>query len=93
MSEQDKGKFRTKSLRQISATGPYMHNGSMATCEEVVAFYNQGGAADGFAGTKDPLMVPLNLTASEQADLVEFLVTGLTGAPIPAELRTDTSAP
>ena len=93
MSEQDKGKFRTKALRQISATGPYMHNGSMATCEEVVAFYNQGGAADGFAGTKDPLMVPLNLTASEQADLVEFLMTGLTGAPISAELRTDTSAP
>jgi hypothetical protein len=38
-------------------------------------------------------MVPCNLTASEQADLVEFLVTGLTGAPIAADLRTDTSVP
>lgn len=92
-TEQEKGKFRTKSLRQIGVTGPYMHNGSMASLEEIVAFYNQGGASEGFSGTKDPLMVPLNLTASEQADLVEFLDKGLTGAPIPAELRTDTSAP
>jgi cytochrome c peroxidase len=92
-SEQEKGKFRTKSLRQIGETGPYMHNGSMATLEEVVAFYNRGGATDGFAGTKDPLMVPLNLTASEEADMVEFLRTGLTGAPIPADLRADTAAP
>jgi cytochrome c peroxidase len=92
-SEEEKGKFRTKALRQVGVTGPYMHNGSMATLEEVVSFYNQGGSADGFAGTKDPLMVPLNLTASEQADLVDFLVTGLTGTPIPADLRVDTAAP
>jgi cytochrome c peroxidase len=92
-NEEEKGKFRTKSLRQIGVTGPYMHNGSMKSLEEVVAFYNQGGAADGFAGTKDALLVPLNLTASEQADIVEFLNTGLTGAPIPAELRQDTAIP
>jgi cytochrome c peroxidase len=92
-SEQEKGKFRTKSLRQIGVTGPYMHNGSMSTLEEVVTFYNQGGAAEGFAGVKDALMVLLNLTASEQADLVDFLVNGLTGAPIPVDLRVDTSVP
>ena len=92
-NEQEKGKFRTKALRQISVTGPYMHNGSMATLVEVVGFYNKGGASDGFAGTKDPLMVPLNLTASEQEDLVEFLATGLTGAPVPADLRIDTAVP
>jgi cytochrome c peroxidase len=91
--EQEKGKFRTKSLRQIGATGPYMHNGSMATLAEIVAFYNRGGASEGFSGTKDALMVPLNLTAEEQSDIVEFLQTGLTGDPIPAPLREDTAVP
>lgn len=92
-TEQEKGKFRTKSLRQIGETAPYMHNGGMTSLEEVVAFYNQGGATEGFAGTKDPLMVPLNLTASEQADIVVFLKTGLTGDPVAADLRADTAAP
>ena len=56
----------------------------------VVAFYNTGGSTTGFSGTRDPRIVPLALTASEQADLVAFLHT-LTGDPVPEPLLTDTS--
>jgi cytochrome c peroxidase len=86
------GRFRTKALRNVATTGPYMHNGSLATLEEVVEFYDRGGDESGFSGMKDPLMVRLNLTTAEKADLVEFL-RALTGEEIPQALRTDTSAP
>lgn len=66
----DQGKFRTPSLRDLCYTGPYMHNGYFDTLEEVVAFYNAGG---GEHVNKDPRIVPLNLSAEEQADLVEML--------------------
>jgi cytochrome c peroxidase len=86
------GAFRTKNLRtDVARTAPYMHNGSIATLAEVVAFYNRGGDAAGFEGTKDPKMKPLNLTALEQADVVAFLET-LAGEPISAVLTADTSA-
>lgn len=68
--EIDQGKFRTPSLRDLCYTGPYMHNGYFDTLEEVVAFYNAGG---GEHVNKDPRIVPLNLSAEEQADLVEML--------------------
>jgi cytochrome c peroxidase len=90
--EADKGKFRTKGLRQVAESSTYQHNGSLVTLEEVVHFYNVGGAASGFSGTKDPKIKPLNLTSEEEADLVAFLKT-LTGDPVPAALGEDTSAP
>jgi cytochrome c peroxidase len=77
--ESERGAFRTKSLRQIAETGPYMHTGSLQTLEEVVDFYDRGGDESGFSGTKDALMRPLNLSSAERADLVEFL-RSLTGA-------------
>lgn len=64
------GAFRTPPLRQVAQTGPYLHNGSLATLEEVIAFYNRGGGA---ATGKSPLLAPLDLTAAEQADLLAFL--------------------
>ena len=73
-------------------TAPYMHTGELATLKDVVRFYNQGGDASGYAGTRDPLMQPLNLTESEMDDLVAFLES-LTGDPVPDELLVDTSAP
>ena len=91
-TDADLGHFRTKGLRNVATTGPYFHHGALTTLEEVVEFYDRGGDPDGFAGTKDPLMVELNLTAAEKADLVAFL-GALTGDEIPAALRTDTSAP
>lgn len=65
---EDKGKFRTPSLRELRWTGPFMHNGVIATLPEVVAFYDAGGGEAQTAGLK-----PLGLTAAEQADLVAFL--------------------
>jgi cytochrome c peroxidase len=87
-----KGKFRTKSLRHVSMTAPYFHDGSMATLEDVVRFYNAGGNAVGFPGIKDPRMVPLNLSEQEILDVVSFLES-LTGEPVSQELTVDTSNP
>ncbi len=89
--EAQRGQFRTKSLRNIAEAGPYMHAGQFATLADVVAFYNVGGGDVGATGiVKDPEMVPLNLTAGEQADLVAFLGT-LTGERVPVARLVDTS--
>jgi cytochrome c peroxidase len=88
-AEAQKGQFRTKSLRNIADSGPYMHAGQLATLADVVAFYNAGGGTiEGIV--KDPLMVPLGLDAAQQADLVAFLGT-LTGENVPAARLVDTS--
>lgn len=62
--------FLTPTLRELTYTAPYMHNGVFATLEEVVDFYNRGGGDD---PNKDARLKPLDLIASEKKDLVEFL--------------------
>ncbi|HUJ57894.1 MAG TPA: cytochrome c peroxidase [Kofleriaceae bacterium] len=64
--------FLTPPLRGVAATGPYMHDGSLATLDDVVAFYNAGGAA-GAGGPHDPRVVPLGLEDDDAANLVAFL--------------------
>jgi len=91
-TEDLKGQFRTKSLRHVAMTAPYFHDGSLATLDAVVRFYNEGGGAASFPGTKDPRMVPLNLSEQEIQDLVAFLES-LTGEPVPDHLQIDTAAP
>jgi cytochrome c peroxidase len=86
------GAFRTKGLRSVADTAPFMHTGHVATLQEAVELYNRGGAGEGFAGVKDDRIQPLNLTAQEIQDLVAFL-EALTGEPVPEELRRDPSAP
>lgn len=75
-SPEDKGKFRTASLRNLVYTAPYMHDGRFNTLEEVVEFYNSGASrvfpADGFI-TKHP--DGLHMTDQDKADLVAFLKT------------------
>ncbi len=72
--ENDRFAFKTPSLRNVSRTAPYMHDGSFSTLEEVVAFYNQGGEeAPGHSSSKSPLLKPLNLSAEDQRALVAFL--------------------
>jgi cytochrome c peroxidase len=87
-----RGQFRTPSLHNIAETGPYMHDGSLKTLEEVVRLYNNGGGASGtFPGTRDiKLNAKLLLTEGEIADLVEFLKS-LTGNPVPDEWARDTA--
>ena len=84
------GQFRTKSLRNLSQSGPFMHSGQFASLDEVVTFYNDGGGTPPANGTKDPKMVPLALTMQQREDLVNFM-RALSGAPLPAELLVDTS--
>jgi cytochrome c peroxidase len=86
-----KGQFRTKSLRNIAQSGPYMHSGQLATLEDVVELYNVGGGDPGSSGiTKDSRMMPLNLTSGEKTELIEFMKT-LTGEPLPVSLVVDIS--
>lgn len=70
--EEDKGAFKTPTLREIARTSPYLHDGSLKTLEEVVEFYNKGGIKN---PNLDKEMKPLNLNEEEKRDLVEFLKT------------------
>ena len=68
------GEFKIPTLRGLTATAPYMHNGSLPTLERVVQHYSQINIerlhADG-----ERILVPLNLSAPEIGDLVSFLMT------------------
>jgi cytochrome c peroxidase len=68
--EADRGAFKTPTLRDVARRGPYMHDGSLATLEQVVDFYDTGGHANPWLS---PQSRPLHLTAAERADLVTFL--------------------
>jgi cytochrome c peroxidase len=75
--EKDKGAFKTPTLRNIALSAPYMHDGSQATLEEVVEWYDKGGHKNPWLSDK---MKPLNLTDQEKKDLVAFMKEGLTGS-------------
>ncbi len=64
------GKFVTPTLREVSRTGPYMHNGIFASLSEVIEFYNRGGGDD---PQKSPLLKPLRLSDEEKEALIAFL--------------------
>jgi cytochrome c peroxidase len=66
----DLGKFRVPGLRNVAVTAPYMHDGSVATLEEVVEQYARGGRGDPHT---DAVIAPLALTGEEKADLLAFL--------------------
>jgi len=71
--------FKTPGLRNVAMTAPYQHDGSEATLDDVVRFYNQGGRdAQSYGKSLD--IKPLNLTEDDLHDLVAFL-EGLT-APV-----------
>ncbi len=67
---EDIGAFKTSTLREISRTAPYMHDGRFGTLEEVVDFYDQGGIKNPHL---DNTLIPLALTAEEKRDVVAFL--------------------
>lgn len=73
----DKGKFRTPGLRNVEVTAPYMHDGSIATLEQVIrAHYANAGRA-GANGKPNPLrsefLVGFEVDEQEISDLVAFL--------------------
>ena len=81
------GAFKVPTLRNIALSAPYMHDGSMATLEDVVAFYEAGGGRAHGAEGVDVFVNPFELNDQERADLIAFLyaLTDESGLPaIPA---------
>ncbi len=66
------GTFKTPTLREVARTSPYMHDGSLATLEDVVEFYDGGGRPNPHI---DPEMHPLRLTVEEKQALAAFLTS------------------
>jgi len=68
------GEFKVPGLRQLAATAPYMHDGSLATLADVVRHYSELDEerlhADG-----ERILKPLHLSAAESADLEAFLLS------------------
>ena len=93
-STHDIGAFKTPTMRNLSQTAPYLHDGSEKTLMDVIDFYNEGGRSNPYLDremtvngmTGGPLK-KLNLTAKEKSDLVAFIhaLNGhLVSIPIPA---------
>jgi cytochrome c peroxidase len=78
----DAGKFKTPSLRNVALTAPYMHDGSIATLEEVLDHYVAGGRtiqSGPYAGRghenpyRDARMTGIAMSPQNRRDLLEFL--------------------
>jgi cytochrome c peroxidase len=69
---EDKDRFKAPSLRNIAATAPYMHDGSLATLNDVIDFYQRGGEPH---PGKSPFMRGFILTSEEREDLLAFLAS------------------
>ena len=63
--------FKTPTLRNVARRGPYMHDGSVATLEDVIELYDPGGLTRRPSLSAD--IKPLRLTPAEKRDLVAFL--------------------
>ena len=68
--EEDRGAFKVPTLREVARTAPYMHDGSLATLEEVIEFYDRGGNPNPYL---DAELRPRKLTSEEKQALITFL--------------------
>ncbi len=82
LDPEDMGRFKAPSLRNVAVTAPYMHDGSLATLEDVIAHYEAGGRTiatgpNAGVGAKSPLkssfVKGFMLTVDERRDLIAFL--------------------
>ena len=67
---EDRGAFKTPTLRDVAKSQPFMHDGSLATLEEVIDFYDKGGKKN---ENLDADMRELNLSTEEKSALIAFL--------------------
>jgi len=73
--ENERGQFKTPTLRNVAVTGPYMHDGKLKTLKDVVDFYAGKGNSNPYL---DKRISMIELTGQDRGDLVEFL-NSLTG--------------
>jgi cytochrome c peroxidase len=73
--DEDRGRFKAPTLRNIAVTAPYMHDGSLQTLQEVLDHYAAGGRAgqDGQNPNKSSFVSGFELSDQERADLIAFL--------------------
>lgn len=70
----DMGKFRAPTLRNVEVSAPYMHDGSLATLEDVIEFYAAGGRENGIANPfKSAFLAGFTLKLEQKQDLIAFL--------------------
>ena len=85
-NDADVGKFRVPTLREVSRTGPWMHNGVFKSLKDVIQFYNAGNPepekrrstvyeGKTLTSVKSPFLKPLHLTPQEIMQLDAFLAT------------------
>lgn len=79
--DEDMGKFKTPSLRDVTRTGPWMHDGQFTKLEQVISRYNK---AEFDTGRADALLKPLGLSKKEEKDLLAFL-QAISAPPVPFE--------
>ena len=102
------GAFKTPTLRNVAVTAPYMHDGSLATLEEVIEHYDNGGVLDPETTPVNAFLSggirPLGLTQQQEEDLIAFLhaltspeyasqVPASTAAGVPAAAIADSDDP
>ena len=81
--ETDRGAFKTPTLREVARSAPYMHDGSLASLDQVIDFYDRGGNPNPYL---DPELHPLKLTPEEKQALAAFLLA-LSGSVREGRLR------
>lgn len=89
--DENRGAFKTPTLRNVARTAPYMHDGQFETLEAVVRFYSELDHQPS-VGTRDASLERLDLTDQEVADLVSFL-EALDGEPIDSSLTRAPDSP
>ena len=89
--EEDRGAFKTPTLRNIAQTAPYMHDNSLSTLRHVVEFFAQGGIDNPHLSSE---VEPLDLSEQDKEDLVEFLkaCTGPLPPVNPGRLPVETNS-
>jgi len=81
-SPADAGRFKTPSLRNVGLRNTFMHTGQFTSMQQVFGFYLNGGGPN--LQNKDPQMIPLNVGPQAAADLIDFVVNGLTDPRVAA---------
>ncbi|MGY3146129.1 hypothetical protein ACVWYQ_003128 [Bradyrhizobium sp. USDA 3397] len=78
-SEKLRYAFKTPTLRDVARRAPYMHDGSVATLEDVIELYDKGGID---RPSRSPSIKPLSLTPGEKKDLVALLQSLNASSPL-----------